>query len=1500
LEQGAIDPWRGPKSGAERKQLKKFCELEHIPFDRPWHTLTATHKQKLYDIKKKDFWGINPWFGWLESKVYKMHVRVFLSRYRTQVLCESCHGTRLVRGADLFRVQGKNLPEVWETPVSLLISWLEKLRNEHSGSSRDLLHVIDSLHSRLVCLNDLGLPYLALGRESRTLSGGETQRVNLASALGSGLSSTQFVLDEPSIGLHPRDNERLISSMHKLRDAGNSVLTVEHDLGCIDAADYIIELGPKAGSAGGEIVYAGSRTGWQGIPEYEQLAFSAQRPSALSTKVLAIRGATARNLKSVAIDIPVSSFTCISGISGSGKSTLVEEIILKAWRARQNPHVVPEHDRLWKSVEGLEHFSDVSMVDQSGLARSPRANIATYSKIWDYIRTELAETEAATARALDKSSFSFNVDGGRCPECNGAGSIREDMQFLSDVYVLCEVCLGKRFQESILDIRFMDKNAHEWLSTTVDDCCTLLPEGHISHRSALLLQTLGLGHIMLGHPLSELSGGEAQRLKLVPYIAAQQSSKKAALGAALLIFDEPTTGLHLLDVQKLLGVFRSLTDFGHTVLCIEHNQECLLSADYLIDLGPEGGAAGGELLLAGKPADFLKKTAAKRSPTALYMQRYLEERARFTTGKKQHFLPQSKAGSDNTIALKENLRPSAQISSLRVLGANEHNLKNIDVEIPHDTFVAITGVSGSGKSTLAKDIIYSEGQRRYLDCLSPYARQFIRALSKPDIRDIENVRPTVCVYQHTFQPSVLSTVGTMSEAYNFLRLLYSKLGDQYCPDHPSERVRALSAAEIAEEIHTLGSKTVRFLAPVISQRKGLHKTVFQRALRQEIAEVRVDGRLSAPADHLDGLERNKAHSIEFVTAKFIPARVPKQLIETATQEAFAIGGGSLFVLSDNDERVYSHERACPVCRRGFLKPDPEDLSFSSRRGRCQKCSGSGVFKDADCPSCMGTRLAPLGRNVRVDGLTIAQLSAQTAAEIMLWCAALRFETWGEALSRPILEEIASRLKALCSLGLDYLPLNRGCRALSGGELQRLRLASAMGTPLSGAMYIFDEPSAGLHPLDTARVLKELHSLKDSKNSVLLIEHDIHSIFSADYILEIGPGGGRRGGEIVYSGKASEYPSAGALLQPFKDSEGPSRPSLVTTKDKPKLTIKKGKKNNIQGLGLNIPLQTLTSVIGVSGAGKSSLVHGIVLESLLRGTHKSSENSYTLDGCTVTCEAPIDRVLEVDSTPIGKNSRSTPASYLGIWDGIRKIFASAFEAKARGWDASYFSYNSGEGRCPECKGLGRQKMEMSFLSEAWVTCDRCEGKRYRDETLMVTYQGKSIAEILQLTFDEALELFANHPKIHRIIHYTCILGLGYLSLGQSSSTLSGGESQRLKLVTELSKRSVGHTLYILDEPSIGLHRQDVGRLLNALRTLVQAGNSVMLIEHDEDLIMGSDYLIELGPGPGEKGGKVIFEGEPRQLVKETKATKSIWAKQLNANLSDKHSQFHAQAQNVVFS
>jgi excinuclease ABC subunit A len=1420
LREGAIVCWNSSSTKNERSALLKFCKRKKIDLDTPYSLLEKSAVEALWNLKEGDYWGIIPWFSWFEKRIYKVQYRVFLNSFRTEVQCSSCNGTRLTRRASMYHLGSVTFPNLTKKSIEENLLWLQEIKKVY-GKEQSSLQLFKEIESRLQCLIDLGLPYLTLSREGKTLSGGETQRVNLTTAIGSDLVSMQIVLDEPSVGLHSRDTASLTSMVNRLSHRGNTVVTVEHDQEFIKGADWVIELGPGGGKDGGSLLRNHSASSYE-APSITQ-TFSLKK----SDSFFSLNGLSHHNLKNIDLKIPERLFTVVTGVSGSGKSSVIEEILKRGL-----------------FLPGTNEALQVISVTQDPLAKSTRSNIATYTKLWDTFRNALASTPQAAKLALTKSSFSFNVTGGRCHVCQGAGAIKESMQFLSDMVIPCEACLGNRFQDLILNITWEGLTVLELLNTSINKCTEFFSKLPSITSTVNHLISVGLGHLTLGHPLSELSGGEAQRLKLVSHIKDIKPDNALAL-----IFDEPTTGLHTYDVSRLLTLFHELRDKGGTIIVVEHNLDLIAKADWLIDLGPGSGDAGGEIIGFGTPYDFAKEYPHSATGSALAKYLSLEKKV----------IP----------LRKENKKKETSfVNSIEIRGAKVHNLKNISLDVPLGEFIALTGVSGSGKSSIAKDIIHAEAQRRYLDCLSPYARQFIKELKKPDVDSIHNLTPTICVTQHTYLPGPLSTVGTMSEVYHLLRLLFAKVGEQFCLKHPDSVVKHLSPDAIVEKISYQNSMgALRILAPIIKGKKGNHKEIFTRALKGDILEVRVDGIYAKVSSLLEGLSRNKSHNIEFVVGKLTIKGFNESLLEESITQALSLSGGEVILSPENGEEVtFSVSRSCPKCGAGYFKPDPEDLSFNSSRGRCSKCDGMGEIKGKVCPSCHGSKLNGKGRNIRLQGKNIFEVSSLPIAELGKFLSSIKLREREELISAPIKVDLKAKIDVLLSLGLGYLTLSRSARTLSSGELQRLRIGAGLGGDLAGALYIFDEPSAGLHPYDNLQVLGLLKDLQQRGNGVLMIEHDRQSILAATHVIDIGPGGGRDGGNVVFSGKTDSFlqcnssKTASALRGAPEDS---SRPKIELNRKF--LPIKWHQPiNNIRRLNFSLPLNALIAITGVSGAGKSTFVNHVLTESLT----------------PLLPELKIASIVKVDHSPIGRTSRSTPASYLKVVDEIRKLLSSTLEAKARGFIPSHFSYNSGASRCKACNGLGSIRLEMSFLPEAKVPCDACGGTRYDEGVKSIVFNGLNIVDILALTFEEARQIFANHRKIHLALKLSCDLGLGYLTLGQDSSTLSGGESQRLKLVQELSKRSSTKNIYLLDEPTTGLHINDVHLLITALRSLVTLGHTVIVIEHEEHLIGASDYMFELGPGPGEKGGEIIFSGPPKELIDSP----SLWGEIFRKNYS----------------
>jgi excinuclease ABC subunit A len=1374
-----------------------------------------------------------------------MHVRVYLSRYRSYGICTDCRGTRFKEESLLYLMGGLNIAQVYAKSVEEAAQFFQSLQVPSTDKASRM--ILEEVQRRLKYLMDVGLGYLTLDRQSRTLSGGEVQRAALTSALGSSLVNALYILDEPSVGLHPRDSHRLIGILKGLRDLQNTVVVVEHDRDIIKHSDFILDLGPAAGEKGGRIMYFGptgkikeTLTG-QYLQGQKQIPVPGTRRAPRGNQCLIVKGAAEHNLKNVDLEIPLGLFVCLTGVSGSGKSTLAEEILYKGIKREKGDS--QGRAGTYRSIERLNHIHDVVLVDQRPIGRTPRANPLTYCQAMNPIRHLMASTDEAMVAGFGPGHFSFNVQGGRCETCKGEGFEKVEMQFLSDVFVTCPDCGGKRFKKEILEIRYHGRSMDDILSMTVEEAIAFF-ENHPGIRSALepLLQ-VGLGYMRLGQPLNTLSGGEAQRLKLSRHLGTDAGPPR------LFIFDEPTTGLHFEDIGKLLDALQRLVAEGHSVLVIEHNMEVVKTADWVIDLGPEGGDAGGRLVVSGPPE---KVARHPKSYTGMFLRDYL-----CGSGSPGARMPVPEPASVDT---------SPDAVAIAVKGAREHNLKDLELFIPRKKLVVITGVSGSGKSTLAYDILFAEGQRRYLESLAPYVRQYVRVLERPEVDTVSGLPPTVAIQQRMGHVSRRSTVATLTEIYHFLRLLYSKLGRQHCPGC-GRRLTALSKEDIVNRIgQRYRRKKVKILAPKIIGRKGYHRDLLARALRKGYSQARIDG-VVTPLKKDMSLSRYHEHTIELVAGE-----LPSPRLEEVVLRALEEGGGSLVALeSGGHEEIFSSRGICPQCGIGLEELDPRLFSFNTRHGACPRCGGLGQVgahgegESKVCPLCGGSRLKAEALSVRIGVHSIWDVVQHSASRIQDILERFSFSSQETPIARPILAEIRMRISLLNRLGLGYLSLSRGGDTLSGGEAQRIRLAAQLGSNLTGVCYILDEPTIGLHPRDNGMLLDALKELKDRGNSILVVEHDEETIRKADHIIDLGPGAGQAGGMVVASGRLSDLKKVPASVTGASFNGHPKSMTsrLRPYRERPHLKIRGAVAHNLKGIDVDIPLGALTCVTGVSGSGKSTLVK----ETLYKGLHfrfrkrlPAGENCRELEGWQT-----LERVLEVDHSPIGRTPRSVPASYVGFLSHIRKLLAMTPRARARGYRPGRFSFNVPEGRCEACKGHGSLKVAMSFLPDVYVHCEVCGGRRFNRETLDITFKGKNISEILELTFEEARVVFSTVPAIRRPVEVVCETGLGYLRLGQPSPTLSGGEAQRIKLAEELARPSRGATLYILDEPTTGLHLADVERLARVLQALVEKGNTVAVIEHNMEIIKEADYIIDLGPEGGEGGGSVVVAGSPLELI-----------------------------------
>ena len=1537
LAGGAVKPWQTESYRECQDDLMSFARRRNIPANVPWRDLSPDHQKWVIEgegpWEDKVWYGAKRFFEWLETKSYRMHIRVLLSKYRTYRTCPGCGGARLKPDAILWRLGPERLSihDIVLLPIDRCLEFFQRLRLPASlDEATDLL--FREIRARLGYLVEVGLGYLTLDRQSRTLSGGEVQRINLTTALGTSLVNTLFVLDEPSIGLHPRDIGRLIRILHKLRDAGNTLIVVEHDPDVIRAADRVLDMGPGPGESGGEIVYFGplkglmrcrrsltgrylageisgtrptrvsglpdsasggqpalplgsrgrspsqgtqraSLDGRASVPASRIAAQSAaQRPSSPALHIL---GAAENNLKNIDVEIPLERLVCITGVSGSGKSTLVQNVLYYALRKLK--HKPLEQPGRHRAIAGHEAIADVVMVDQSPIGRTTRSTPGSYTGAFDAIRAIFADTPLARERDYTAGTFSFNSGTGRCPTCGGNGFERVEMQFLSDVFIRCADCEGLRYRPEVLEIRFSGKSMADVLDMTVTQACAFFAE-HADVLARLApLRDVGLGYVKLGQPTPTLSGGEAQRLKLAGHLADSASNESG--GPLLFLFDEPTTGLHFDDIATLLIALKKLVAAGHSIVVIEHNLDVIRAADWIIDLGPEGGEKGGEIICKGTPSQI-----------------------------------SACPGSYTGAALRTLFSPPPSTlhpSSITIHHAREHNLKNADLTIPRDRFTVITGVSGSGKSTVAFDILFAEGQRRYLESLNAYARQFVQPAARPDVDAIFGIPPTVAIEQRTSRGGRKSTVATVTEIYHFLRLLFVKLGVQNCPE-----CRIPIRAQTPEQIHAqimsryLGRR-VNLLSPLVASRKGYYTDLAVWAATRGFNRLRVDGRM-VPTRPWPRMDRFKEHSIELPVGTVDVGPRSELTLRERLASALEFGKGVVYLAADprglRTDAVYSVKRACPRCNRSFPELDPRLFSYNSKHGWCPRCYGTGELLsgfDEDqtgeeiwwnewweggervCPDCEGRRLRPEALAVTFQDRSIAEFTALSVEDADRAFRGLRLRGRDAEIARDILPEVRSRLGFLMEVGLPYLSLDRGAPTLSGGEARRIRLAAQLGSNLRGVCYILDKPTIGLHARDNRMLIETLRRLKDKGNTVVVVEHDEDTIRQADHVIDLGPGAGLKGGHVVAAGTVKALmrnPRSVTgrfldkpLLHPLAGTR--RRVPARAAKEAAWLKIAGANLHNLRALDVSLPLGCLVCVSGVSGSGKSTLVRDILHANLARllSGKRGTPRSRAFAGCRgITGHDRVARVLEVDQTPIGKTPRSCPATYVGFWDEIRRLFAATPDARMRGYGPSRFSFNVPGGRCEACEGQGVKRIEMSFLPDVAVPCDVCGGARFTPETLAITYAGKSIAQVLAMTMDDAAACFEPHPRIHHALRLLQDVGLGYLTLGQQSPTLSGGEAQRIKLVTELAKaRPVGrrgfsapHTLYVLDEPTIGLHMADVERLILVLHRLVDAGNTLVVIEHNLDVIAEADWVLDLGPEGGTAGGRIVAQGTPEHIARQT--------------------------------
>lgn len=1603
IPDGAVTLWGKP----DAKQMAVLRTLaRHLGFDinAPWQTFTDEQRHALLygtgdtplsftQLPAKDSHRLRRYRGRFQGIITAQEQVCHemsedeLPDFFVSIPCRVCDGSRLTPAVNAITLGGIPLTDVLAMSIEEAAAFFNGLELP-AREAFIAAELLKEIRGRLGFLQRVGLGYLTLSRSAPTLSGGESQRIRLASQVGAGLRDVTYVLDEPSIGLHARDHAGLLSTLLNLRNQGNTVVVVEHDEATMRIADWIVDFGPGAGVKGGTITAMGTPA--QLCNESDSLTAqylrgdkqivqpASRRPG--NGKWMQICGARQNNLKAISPKIPLGTLCCVTGVSGSGKSSLVHDILYNAlardlMRAKTVPGAyekiqglvlnetgnsgapAPESQRAQReeSVPVSEVVDKIIHINMAPIGRTPRSNPATYTKVFDAIRAFYAALPESKLRGYKPGRFSFNVSGGRCEACGGNGAKKVDMGLLSDVWVECELCEGHRYNSETLIVKYRGKSIADVLEMDVDVALAHFADIPKVAKPLQLLHDVGLDYIKLGQPAPTLSGGEAQRIKL------SRELSKRSTGKTLYLLDEPTTGLHFDDVNKLLSILHRLVDGGNTVVVVEHNLEVIQSADYLIDLGPEGGSNGGNIVAAGTP-EKVAEVPESYTGKALRGEFHLVERARFQT-----------ALADESVATK----------SITVRGAEENNLKNIDIDIPHGRLTALTGVSGSGKTSLALDTLYAEGQRRYIETLNTYARQFIGQMEKPKVAKIEGLSPAIAISHTSPSQNPRSTVATITEIHDGLRTLYARWGQPHCPDC-FEPVSPQTAQEIVETVfEEMHGTRVDVLAPLTHYRMaernvgvplgvdadatpGLkgnedYEDAFRRLQKAGFARVQINGKLHR-LDEAPFLHKGIRNEVLLVVDRVALVAEEKSRFTEAVELALAQGEGFVGIQEPRKgraepvQRFFSEHAVCHPCGNNFPQLTPRHFSFNNKLGACTHCDGLGrratvmtTYREQPpevCQECGGSRLQRFPSHVMFCDKTIAEVMNLSITEILQFLAkrvtAIETEVRdsentptaavgrvlpgspGPVTSRAthpslhahtspefeaeVLRQIQTRLRFLEDIGLGYLELARPAPTLSGGEIRRIRLASQLGSGLTGVTYILDEPSIGLHPRDQARLIAAMKALRDIGNSVLVVEHDRDTMLAADYLIDFGPRAGEHGGEIVATGEPDAFTSARLQTAPtgaasvgdtsltrayLSDAMEIPVPRTRRKGSRKSLTLSGVQTNNLKGIDVTFPLDMLICVTGVSGCGKSSLVDGTLRPALenrrtvqtvrtvrtvqsgdadanfdyeryRRGLEEKQQHGEPVYQ-SIRGVSAIGRLINVDQKPIGETPRSNPATYTDLFTKIRAVFAAQPEARALGFDRARFSFNLNYGQCERCDGHRFNRIEMHFLPDIWMPCEACGSTGYNAETLSVRYKGKNIAEVLQLTVAEALELFSEHDTIRHPLEVLTAVGLDYLQLGQSATTLSGGEAQRVKLAKELSRRHVGSTLYIMDEPTTGLHFDDVQKLLKVLNQLVDAGNTIIAVEHNLDVIKSADWVIDLGPEGSKGGGYVVATGTPEEIA-----------------------------------
>ena len=1415
--------------------LDTVCRAHGFDVDTPWEQLTAEQQDVVFfgsdrvevPFGKHSLESRMKWEGITAKPRELGHYKGLIPtiadilrrtrnenalRFARSVPCTACAGTRLVADARSATVGSLRFDDALQLPFAELLEWCRGFDNDQSAR----------LVRRLEVFGQLGLAHLTCDRAAGSLSGGEHQRLRLGAIATDGLAGVTFVFDEPSIGLHATEEAAVLELLLDLRDAGNTVVVVEHSEHALRAADHVVDVGPGAGAAGGRVLYSGppSQLGESAPAQSATRALYADRdalPRARSSRSVEdaawihVTGACANNLQDLDARFAVGRLNVVSGVAGAGKSTLVGEVLAHAAKGLSLAGRAA-------AVRGCDAIHKVVHVDQDPIGRTPRSNPATYTGVFDEIRKLFAAAPLAKDRGYKATTFSFNTKtGGRCPECEGSGREVVGMHGLPPVELVCAACQGRRFRADVLEVLYGGASILDVLERSVDEAAALFSDMPKVVRALRALQSVGLGYLTLGQPATTLSGGEAQRVKLAGELA------RGGAAAALFVLEEPTIGLHRQDIAQLLAALDGLVERGHTVVVVEHDLDVLRAADHVVDLGPGAGPAGGRVVGQG-PADGL---AQLDSPTGAALRGDAASPAR-------------------------SVAPARPAMQLR--GAATHNLRDVDVDLPAAGLTVVTGISGSGKSSLVFDTLFGESRARMTEHLSGFLQRRLGAggARARVLRSAAGLRPAIALRQRAEVESRAdrrATVATVAELHPLLRTMWSRAAAEGMSASSFSFFRKEGACPTCS-----GLGSVRRCDPelLIADRSA---PLFDGALWVKNKVVR---------DFADPTIRNRALIEAVARAMDVDLTQPWEALPDGAREAVLRGCG------DREfDAVWEHDGAEGAAHRwraawpGIAGAVDQEYDRRMESGaKSRRADYEALMSDAPCPACEGERLLPDARAARLGGVTLPQVCRLAVAEFGAWLG--EADSWAareQELTEDARAELARRSAQIVRLGLGHLALDRGVTTLSSGERQRLRLAGQLSSPLTDCVYVLDEPTLGLHPRDVGAVVDAMRALVTAGNAVVAVEHDRDVLAAADHVVEVGPGAGPEGGCVVAAGAPSTLAATtrtGRLLQqPERALRAAPRASADRT-----ISVEGACANTLRGVDVEFPVGQLTVVTGVSGSGKTTLVRRVL------GASARAERPI---GCRrVRGLDAFDAVVD-DAAARGQRTRQACVATLsGVYDELRKGFASTDAAKARGWRGAHFAlHGTSGGVCRACRGVGWIRTELDFLGAGqWAPCDVCEGRRFDADTLAIEWLGRNLAQTLDATVDEVREGLPARgcARLARVLAQTARLGLGYLTLGQAGDALSGGEAQRLMLATHLAADVDGAALFLLDEPTRGLHADDVAQLRAALDALVEQGHTVVAVEHDLDVIADADHVVDMGPGAGVEGGAVVFEGTPRDLAR----------------------------------